>query len=337
MLKRRQNRIAESRMTLPVVALYGFFVWLASGIFRPYYVLESSGLTGGAWVQMTCLLLSTALMVVLNNSNALLRVYSRTVSSSFVLLSCAACFLFNSARGSIVSLCVIASCLCAFRSFQDKEATGWTFYAFLCMGLASLAFPLVLVYVPLLWLFMKIQINSLSVRTFAASILGLLTPYWFAAAGLLITHTTVESLVALGTTLAERLQHHFTLPGTVTLAVFTVNQTVTYIFITLLLLTGIIHYWHDSINDKIRTRQLYGCFIMLGLITAIFIPLLPACYDGLLQILIICTSPLIAHFVTLTHTKVTNVAFHVILAVILMLTVFNLWMPSYSFSSATAM
>ena len=336
MIKHRQNYIAESRLTLPVVSVFGLLVWIASGMFRPYYVLESSGLTGGAWVQLTCLVLSAALMVVLNNSNALLRVYSRTVSSSFILLSCAACFLFNSASGSIVSLCVIASCLCAFRSFQDKEATGWTFYAFLCIGMASLVFPLVLLYVPLFWLFMKMQINSLSWRTFFASILGLATPYWFAAAYLLLKYTSVEALAAGWATFTDRLQLYFPLPHALQLSDFTVNQAITYLFVTLLLLTGIIHYWRDSINDKIRTRQLYGCFIMLGLVTAVLIPLLPTCYDGLLQILIISTSPLIAHFVTLTHTKVTNVAFHVIVAIILLLTVFNLWMPSFSFSSVTA-
>ena len=319
------------------MSLFGLLVWLASGMFRPFYVLESSGLTGGAWVQLTCLVLSAALMVVLNNSNALLRVYSRTVSSSYILLSCAACFLFNSTSGSIVSLCVIASCLCAFRTFQDKEATGWTLYSFLCIGMASLVFPLVLVYVPFFWLFMKVQINSLSWRTFMASLLGLLTPYWFALAYFLIKHTSVESITTWWTAFTERLQLYFPLPHTFELSAFTVNQTITYIFVTLLLFTGIIHYWRDSINDKIRTRQLYGCFIILGIVTAVLIPLMPTCYDGLFQILIISTSPLIAHFVTLTHTKVTNVAFHVILALILLLTVFNLWMPSFSFSSVTAM
>jgi len=318
-------------MTLPVASLFGLAVWIVSGMLRPYYTQESSGLTGGAWVQLTCFVLTAALMVVLNNSNALLRVYSRTVSSSYILLTCAACFLFNSTSGSIVSLCVVASCLCAFRSFQDKEASGWIFYAFLCIGMASLVFPLILLYVPLLWLFIKLQLNSLSWRTFFASILGLLTPYWFAVTWFLFKHPSVETIINDIMLLVGRVQHFFLLPSTFQLPAFTVNQTVTYTFIVLLLLTGIIHYWRDSINDKIRTRQLYGCFIMMGLATAILISILPSYYDGLLQVLIICTSPLVAHFVTLTHTKVTNVAFHLILAGILLLTVFNLWMPSYSF------
>lgn len=332
MIKRTQNKVAESRLTLPVVSAYGLLVWLASGMLRPYYVMESEGLTGGAWVQLGCLIISAVLMVVLNNSNALIRIYSRTVSSSYIMLTCAACFLFNSTSGAIVSLCVVAAYLCAFRSFQDKEAMGWTFYAFLCTGLASLVFPPILLYVPIQWLMMKLQLNSLCWRTFFASILGIIAPYWFAATVFLTLNPSLELITQNGNDYLEWFQGFFVVPTPPTLATFSVNQLATYGFLALLLLTGIVHYWHDSINDKIRTRQFFGCFIALGVLTAILIPLMPSCFDGLLQMLIINTSPLIAHFIALTRTKITNVAFYVIVVTTVLLTLFNLWMPSLSFS-----
>jgi len=40
---------------------------------------------------------------------------------------------------------------------------------------------------------------------------------------------------------------------------------------------------------------------------------------------VINTAPLLAHFVALTHTKLTNIAFFVIVTIILFVTGFNLW------------
>ena len=42
--------------------------------------------------------------------------------------------------------------------------------------------------------------------------------------------------------------------------------------------------------------------------------------------MIITTAPLIAHFIALTHTKVTNIAFCVLTGLTLLLTAYNLWM-----------
>jgi hypothetical protein len=47
--------------------------------------------------------------------------------------------------------------------------------------------------------------------------------------------------------------------------------------------------------------------------------------DMLLRIIIINTAPLISHFLALTSTKFTNVAFFVLTGVILFITAYNLW------------
>ena len=44
---------------------------------------------------------------------------------------------------------------------------------------------------------------------------------------------------------------------------------------------------------------------------------------------IISTSPLIAHFITLTRTRITNIAFFVILIAAFALIGFNLWTSSF--------
>jgi lipopolysaccharide export LptBFGC system permease protein LptF len=75
----------------------------------------------------------------------------------------------------------------------------------------------------------------------------------------------------------------------------------------------------------------YGIFIQISSLTAVFIILQPQHYDMLIRILIISVSPLIAHFLSLTHTRITNIAFYVICGACLVLTLLNLWMPSLTF------
>ena len=91
-------------------------------------------------------------MMMLNNQNALIRIFSRLVSCAFLILSCAACFLIPNIRGGLTQLFVVAAYLILFQSYQNKEAIGITYYSFLMLGLASLACPHILYFVPLIWL-----------------------------------------------------------------------------------------------------------------------------------------------------------------------------------------
>ena len=111
----------------------------------------------------------------------------------------------------------------------------------------------------------------------------------------------------------------------------TTNQLLTAMVIVVLALTGIIHFWRNSSADRIRIRQLYGFFILMTIISTAMLLLLPQYYDIMLRLLIINTAPLIAHFVTLTSTRITNIAFYVICVTLLILTAMNLWMPSLNF------
>ena len=323
MTKRIQNRVAESRNTLPVMLIYGLLVWIASGVLQPFYPLESHGLTNFAWIQLLCFLLSAVLIMVMNNRYALIRIYSRSVSCAFILLSCMACFQFNSLAGGIISLCTVSLFVLLFQTFQDKESQGWVFYAFFCLGLASLIFIPILVYLPLMWLLMIFQLNSAGWRTIAASVIGVLTPYWLAG-GVLVAMGNIELIT-------EHFARMTDWQLTGDYRQLTINQMATLLLIVLFAVTGIIHYWRNKHADKIRTRVMYNCFIYTTLFTLALIAAAPVYYDELTHILIICVSPLVGHFVALTHTRLTNIAFIAGTAVTLLLTALNLWMPSLTF------
>jgi hypothetical protein len=52
----------------------------------------------------------------------------------------------------------------------------------------------------------------------------------------------------------------------------------------------------------------------------------PQHYDHLIRMMVINTAPLIGHFLALTRTRWTNMAFFAIVAIVLITTGINLWM-----------
>lgn len=306
-MKRLQNKVAESRLALPVTAVIAVAVWLLVGLVQREL-----------WVQFGCFAVTTYLMVELNNSNALIRIYSRTVSCAFLLLSCVASFTFIRIEGAITELCAVASYITIFRTYQDRRSPGWTYYSFLCIGLASLVYVHILYYAPIMWLLMASRLNSMSWRTFAASLFGLLTPYWFVALYLLY--------IGDATPAVHHLSGLWAFGTLCDVGGLGIPQMLTFSFVVVLAAMGAIHYVRTSYNDKIRIRMFYSCFLVVNLFTVVFLVLQPLHYDLLIRIMIVNTSPLIAHFVALTHTRMTNIAFIATLMAVVALTVVNMWL-----------
>jgi len=298
---------------MPATTIYALVVWLLCGL-----------LSNQWWWQIGCFAVTTYLMVQLNNTNVLIRIFSRMVSSSFLALSCAACFLFPVLREAVMITCLTAFTLLLFHTYQDKKAAGLTYYAFLFLGVASIAYVHVLFFLPLVWLLMITNTMSMSWRTWAASLIGLLTPYWFGSIWLFYQRDytpAVEHFSAL--TVFEEPFNLYDI---------TSYQKATLALIILLAIIGGTHFIHKNYLDKIRVRMFYGFFIWMDLAALVLLFLQPQHFNAMLLIMILNTSPLIAHFVALTSTKITNIAFLVLTTVTFLLTVYNIWISSSLFS-----
>lgn len=305
-IRRLQNKIAESRWALPLTAVYGIVVCLMLG-----------AVGQKMWVQAALLTLSTLLMVELNNANALIRIYSRMVSCSFLVLTLMASFLFPSVGGGVVGLCFVVFYVFFLHAYQDRLAVMPIFTAFLALGIASFFFVKILYFVPLLWLLMAVRLQAFSARTFFASLLGLLTPYWLLSVYFFIKND-------FGTPLRHfqwLTQFDFPSLNHILLAD---NQIVTAIFLIFLAITGIVHFVRQRSRDKLRTQMIYELFLVVTLFTIVFLVLQPQYYDFLLRILIIHAAIFIGHFIALTRTKVTNIAVIVIIVATLVLTAYNI-------------
>lgn len=305
MVKYLQNRIAQSRWALTLTVIYGVLVCLAGGL-----------VTDGLWMQFALLIVSTMMMVELNNGNALIRIYSRMISCSYLVMTTMSAFLMRSLQVDIVQITLIAFLLLILKAYQNQSAVGWTFYAFMALGIGSIVFPQLLLFVPVLWVMMAVNIMCFSPRTFFSSILGIITPYWFFAAWLLYT----DNISSLGSHFISALQ--FQEPFQ--LATVGLHQWLTYAFVVICAAIGSVHFFAYSYQDRIRIRLTYEMFIILNIICLTFAIVQPQHFDCLLGMSIVLTSTIIGHFLALTHSRLSNITFHILTLSALAITIFNL-------------
>lgn len=305
MIKRAQNRIAESRATLPWTAVICLLIWLVGGV-----------ITRGWWLQMGVAALAMLMMALLNNVNALIRIYSRMISCSFIVLMTMTAYLWPQLSAGMAALAVTTFYLLLFQTYQDKRAMGMIFYAYAMLGIGSIFWVQLLWLVPLFWILMATNILAFSGRTFFASILGLVLPYWFLGGYYFLTGQI--------TMLGEHFVDILNVGPLFAFELLDLHHFVTMGFVFLLGILGIVHFLRNSYKDKIRIRMYYEAFIVIELVLMAAIIVFPKMADPIMALLITTTAPLIGHFLALTHTKLTNITFFVILVIVAALTLYNI-------------
>ncbi len=307
MVKRLQNRIAQSRWALPVTIIYGLVVCLT---------VELMGY--GQWMTFALLLVATLMMAELNNGFSLIRIYSRMVSCSFMVMITMSLTLFGSVKVAVVMVAFIAFLLLIFRAYQNAGAVGWVFYAFVALGISSIAFSKTLLFLPVLWIVMAVNVLCFSPRTLIASILGIVAPYWFVVAWLIYKDDVGY--------LASHFMSVLQFGPVCQLSILNVHQLLTFAFVLVLAVIGAVHFFLYSYQDRIRIRLMYETFVVLDACSVIFAILQPQYFDEMLGISIVTTATLIGHFLALTHSRLSNIAMFVLAGMTLALTVFNLWL-----------
>lgn len=306
--KRFQNRVAESRLTLPFVGVYALVMCVLGHL-----------LADDLWVQFCLLVLSSFLMMELNNANALIRIYSRMVSCSFLVLSVMCHFVFRDVQSGIVESCFISFYLLLFSAYQDKSAVGKVFYAFMMLGIASVPFVQILFFVPIVWVLLFTNIMVGSFRTLLSSLMGLVLPYLFWSTYCLLTDKL------------DMLTEHFSMLSegwnVMQWSNVSLCELITIVFVVLLAITGMVHFRLSNFKDKIRTRLLFEIFTVMTIINIILMVVQPQYMHYYFAMLIVSTSPMLGHYIALTHTLVTNISFFVIIGVAFLLTICNIWLP----------
>lgn len=312
--RRAQNVIAESKALLPICLLLAGYVWYEAG-----YAVKDM------WVHAACLLLAVILVEMVNFSHTLLRVDSRMTGSLVLLLNCTILLLIPDMRVGILQLCMAGMFFTLFYSYEKRHASGWVFYAFLCLGLASMVFVKVLCLAPLLWIILIMNLRSLTAKSFVASLLGMATPYWFASAWYLYQGEIAQLITHVHGLLEWTFIPDYLWVGEHTLLAL--------VWGLILALISIVHYIRQGYQDNVRPRMFYNGILAIEIAIWVLLAFQPQYSIELFAMHIVCLSFLLAHFLTLTRTLLTNIVFFVFFLITLALSAYHLWMPSSNFLS----
>lgn len=306
MFSRFLETATTSRMTLPAVCIYAAVMALSYG-----------ALSKGIFLQIGLLALTTYLMVLLNNKYSLMRIYSRMVSSSFLVLAIMCPFLAYSLSGGVAMLLFAGFYYLLFKTYQDHHTPGIIMYAFMCLGVIATQFAHIVFFLPLIWYIMYTRMFSGNTKSLIASIIGFLTPYW-----LWIGWSAWKGdFTDIGNNIMSLTQFSSPLDMPEGL-----HYLITLLLIALLAGIAIVQCLNESFADRIKTRMLYDSFIWIDVFAILFLLLQPQHHDFILRIIIVSSAPLIAHYFTLSESKFTQYVFLVAIGLCLIVTGYNTWM-----------
>lgn len=300
--------MATGRFTLPVVILICLLLW--GSTFQEWNELISLGVT----------IIIGYVFIETNTTFNLIRTRTSMPVCLYWLIATALFFLHPFEWTNLVPLVFILATYQLFHSYESVSSSPFIFHSFLFIGLGSIAFPQLLYMVPMLWGSM-IPFRAISIKSFLASIIGLMTPYWFIFGYALYFNEMHILLMPLreAAHLYPIDYSHLTLP-----------EIASWGFITLLLIISGFHYWQISYMDKTRTRIYHSYLAIAGFWATLLSILQPVHLCEWLSIQLICTAFLCGHLFSLTRNRFSGIFFIVTFVLYILLMSFNLWMQYFN-------
>lgn len=307
-LNRFQIQVATGRFTLPVVILICLFLW---------------GITFQDWKDCIYLVITTLigyLMIEINTAFIMIRTRTTMPVCIFWVIATSMFFLRPFEWENLVPLAFLLSIYQLFQSYEAASPAIPIYHAFLFVSLGSLIFPPLLYLAPLLWGSM-IPFRSISIKSLLASLLGIITPYWF----LFGYSFFFDQMPLFLSTLKEMIRFY-----PIEYGYLTISEIASWSIITLLMIISGFHYWQISYMDKTRTRFNHSFLVIVGLCVTLWISLQPIYLHELIVIQLICAAFLSGHLFTLTRNRFSGILFIVTFVVFILLMSFNLWMQLFN-------
>lgn len=250
---------------------------------------------------------TATLIVMLNNQYQIIR--ERTKLPFFFPLFFSTCTLIGSLpyTYSLAGLCIVAGIFPLFLSYQKDNATEEIFNSAILFSIASLLNIHLLLCIPLFyWGFY--QFRSLNWRSFFASLIGFMAPYWVIIGYYLVSGQT--ELIAFP---AKSFITDFNHPTDFAWHVATL------LIITLLSsIIAITQILTNSYHCKIQARIFLQFTVWLQIICLLLTYLYPK--ESLLYIYLfyLSATPLLAHLFTLQRNKFVSLLFYLLIAIYLL-------------------
>lgn len=306
--KNRRAHITTGTLTLPVVAVLTALLWMLPDF-----------LDWAAWGGLALTALATYLLLECSNRFTLLRVRSRMVSTTFLLLMMATPFLHSWGLEMLAMVSWMGIYPFLFATYQNARSQGCFFYALLFLGFGTLIFPPLILASVVMYLSLGVHLRALSFRTCFAGFLGLLLPYWLATGYFLATHQMDVAAAYIAQTFVFKAPNYTSL---------TAQQLCTFVAVCLMAVPGMFHYWQTAYDDKIRTRMFYYIIMANEALLIGLCLLQPQEMNLLLRLLLLNSAPIIAHHLTLGRGRWADIWMWCclgLLLVLMLLNYLNLW------------
>lgn len=305
-----QNKIATSRITLPVAAVITILSWLTMDC---------------SWtVKAICCIVAIAcsyFLIVLNTTYSLVRTRNQ-MGSAILLLSLATkspTELFPADIGLMLIFLISLYMLLGTRQDDRQKLPLLSFQAFLFLSIGILIHPATaLLLIPYL-IAMSTFLRAWTLRSATAAILGLCTPFWFLLGWYLITWNTfipqrfVELVTKFSILTGESYQN--------------INPA-QWLLTGALLFIGccsVVHYLRTKNYDKVHARMLLNTLVLIEIFLAIGIGVLPHFEQKIQPLLLVVTSLLTGHYFTLDKSKTTLIIFIIFISALFLLIFLNIW------------
>ncbi len=296
--------MATGSFSLPVTALLTCLLWLLP-----------SPIDGERLAALCVAGLAAYITTEWNNRFTLLRIRSRLMSCTLLFLLTASGFLHERPEFLLPGLCLLLAFCTLFASYQQQHTEAFVFHAFLFTGIGSLFYPPMLLLAAAHSVSMLIQLRVLTWRTLAAGLLGLLLPYCFAAAWLMWHGGLVAAMQGFADAFDFRTPDYSTL---------SLGEILTFIYVTFLVIGGMIHFMRTSFNDKIRTRMFFYTLMVHSGVLLTANVLLPRDFFHIFPLFLVTSAPLVAHHFALSRGRWMNFWFILVLLLGFGLYLFNL-------------
>ena len=311
-----QKTISVSLATLPVTVGVLLLLWVlfpahaatlpASGLWPLLWPLGRPGLLA---LGLAAAMVAVYMMAELNNANVLLRTSSRMLSSVLALLLAVAVPLHLFQPALLLVLLVLLIDFPLFMSCQLPQPPLALLTGML-QACAAFVCPPLLWLVPVYW-GLSLFMNALTLRTWLASVLGVLTPYVFYGGLALATHLSpcLSALLA-GDGFPSFVRHLQAIPRAphplAEWAALPLQAWVLGGFLLLLFLTGAADFYRYRLRENFRTRLLFDVVVLHGVAVAVFFGVCPSLWLQLLSCFMVDTAILYGHFFASTYTRFSH-------------------------------
>lgn len=258
------------------------------------------------------LLFNTFLLLQLNTKYSLIR--SRTLLHAFLFLMSAAVWsAFDiTLSDHLANTFILLSIMIFMGMYRDKQAVREAFTGSLFIGISSFFAPPLIFILPAFWVAF-ILFQCMSIRTFLASVFGIITPWIFYIWFSWEFQPDKQWLLVLQKVLTP------TLP-----VFYSETYKIAFIVINAILLILGLGRFSDSLRlDSIQTRQRMKIFIWIILFIAVSAFFYTSAFPAFLAIAAIAFSMLIAHPLTLQKSLLNSILLIILIVVNVVFVVVN--------------